>query len=250
MIDSNKKFTWHWSHVLVALLVLWSASATGRHGSGVLDPRRATPGIRLELVELPSNATAGGTKFHLQVAGVPRGVSFGVWTKDFGQPFTEMLSGFRMNEAGALVSTDDSGKLRRLEDIVFDPGPYHKGAVWMVALASADHTLSAFAKIIPHPIAVRDGACGVSLELISLHGNRFVASGQGFTPGEDVDIEMHSSGRVTQKQQHISAEGLLPPDVVSHGEISSDFGARYLVKARSCGPEVEYEWGDAALKRR
>jgi hypothetical protein len=120
----------------------------------------------------------------------------------------------------------------------------------MVALASDDHTLSAFAKIIPHPIAARDRACAVSLELISLHGNRFVASGEGFVPGEDVDIELRSSGRVTQKKQRISAQGLLPLDVVSHGAISTDLSARYLVKARSCEPVVEYEWGEAALKRR
>ena len=42
---------------------------------------------------------------------------------------------------------------------------------------------------------------------------------------------------------------VLPLDVVSHGAISTDFTARYEVKARACGPKVEYEWGDAALKR-
>lgn len=249
MIDSNKKITPSWRISLVALLLLWSAAASARHGSGVIEPRRATPGIRLELVELPASASAGETKYRLHAEGVPRGVTFGVWTKDFGQPFTQVFSGFRMDEAGGLVSVNDFGKPRRLEDIAFDPGPYPKGAVWMVALASDDHTLSAFAKIIPHPIAVRDGACAVSLELISLHGNRFVASGEGFVPGEDVDIELRSSGRVTQKKQRISAEGLLPLDVVSHGAISTDFSARYLVKALSCGPVVEYEWGEAALVR-
>ncbi len=237
-----------WRIGLVALLLLWSAAAAARHGSGVLEPRRATPGIRLELLELPSSQ--GAAKYRLRVEGAPRGVMFDVWTKDFGQPFAEVFSGFRMDETGALVSVDGSGRPRRLEDIALDPGPYPKGAVWMVALASDDHKLSAFAKVIPHPIAVRDGACSVSLELISLHGNRFVASGIGFAPGEDVDIELHSSGRVTHRRQRVSAEGVLPLDVVSHGAISTDLSARYLVKALSCQPAIEYEWGKAALKRR
>ena len=154
-----------------------------------------------------------------------------------------------MDEAGVLVFVDGSGQPRRLEDIALDPGPYPRGAVWMVALASDDYKLSAFAKVIPHPIVGRDGTCAVHLELISLHGNRFVAAGEGFTPGVEVDIELRSSGRVTQRKERISAEGLLPLDVVSHGAISNDLSARYLVKARSCEPTVEYEWGEAALVR-
>jgi hypothetical protein len=236
-----------WRFGLAAFLLLWSAVAAPRHSSGVLEPSRATPGIRLELVEQPSSR---GTKYRLRAEGVPRGVTFDVWTKDFGQPFKEAFSGFRMDDAGVLVSVDGSGRPRRLEDIALDPGPYPRGAVWMVALASADHKLSAFAKVIPHPIAARDGPCAVSLELISLFGSRFLASGAGFAPGEDVDIESRSAGRVTHRKQRVSAEGRLPSDVVSHGGIGADLSARYTVKARSCGPAIEYEWGDAAMKRR
>jgi hypothetical protein len=237
-----------WRTGLVALLLLWSAVAAARHGSGVLEPRRATPGIRLELVELPSSP--GTTKYRMRAQGVPRDVTFDVWTKDFGQPFVETLAGFRMDDTGMLASVDASRRPRRLEDVVLDPGPYPKGAVWMVAIASDDHKLSAFAKVIPHPIAARDGACAVSLELVSLFGNRFVASGTGFAPNEEVDIETRSSGRVIHRKQRVSAEGLLPQDVVSHGTISTDFSARYLVTALSCRPAVEYEWGEAGMKRR
>jgi len=239
-----------WRIALAAFLLLWSAATPARHGSGVLEPSRATPSIRLELVELSSSASPGTAKYRLRAEGMPRGVTFGVWTKAFGQPFMEAFSGFQMDEAGVLVSIDGSGRPRRLEEIALDPGPYPKGAVWMVALASDDHKLSAFAKVIPHPIAARDGACAVSLELISLHGNRFLASGAGFTPGEDVDVELRSAGRVTHRKQRVSAEGRLPSDVVSHGEISAVPTARYAVKALACGPAVEYEWGEAALKRR
>ena len=239
----------NWRIGLAAFLLLWSAAVFARHSSGLLDPRGATPGIHLELVELPSSSAKGNAKYRLRAEGVPHGVTFGVWTKDFAQQFAQVFSGIRMDEAGVLVSVDRAGQVRRLEDIALDPGPYPRGAVWMVALASDDYKLSAFAKVIPHPIAGRDGACGVHLELISLHGNRFVATGEGFAPGEEVDIELRSSGRVTQKKDRISAEGLLALDVVSHGAISPDFSARYAVKSPSCGPVVEYEWGEAALVR-
>jgi hypothetical protein len=238
-----------WRIGLAALLLLWSAAAAARHGSGVLEPSRATPGIRLELVELPP-ASLGRAKYRLRAEGMPRGVTFDVWTKDFGQQFTEAFSGFRMDEAGMLMSVDGTGRPRRLEGLALDPGPYPKGAVWMVALASDDHKLSAFAKVIPYPIAARDGTCVVSLELVSLFGYRFLASGFGFGPGEEVQVESRALGRVTPRKLRVSPGGLLPPDVISHGGISADRGARYTVKARSCEVSIEYDWGEPALIRR
>ena len=161
-----------------------------------------------------------------------------------------MLSGFQVNPDGILVSNDELGRSRRLDDIVLDPGPYPKGAAWGVALASDDHKVAAFARVIPYPIISRDGACAVSLELISLYGNRFVASGVGFAPGENVEIELRSAGQVTRRKQRVSADGRLPLDVISHGSIGVERVARYAVKALSCEPAVEYVWGDAALKAR
>jgi len=232
---------------LAALLLLWGSGVDARHGSAALDPRRASPGIHLELVELPSSA--GPVKYRLRAEGVPRGVTFGIWTKN-GQNFEEVLSGFQVNPDGNLVSNDEFGRSRRLDDIVLDPGPYPRGAAWGVALASDDHKMAAFARVIPFPIISRDGACAVSLELISLNGNRFVASGVGFAPGEDVEIESRSAGQATHRKQRVSADGRLPVDVVSHGSIGVERAARYAVKALSCKPAVEYVWGDAALKAR
>ncbi len=81
-------------------------------------------------------------------------------------------------------------------------------------------------------------------------GNRFLASGAGFAPGEDVSTELRYSGRVIRKGQRVSAEGRLPPDVISHGASGGDRHARYTVKGRSCEVAVQYEWGEPALTRR
>jgi hypothetical protein len=238
-----------WQIGLAALLLLWSGAAAARHGSGFLEPRRATPGIQLELIEESPEAPGGVRKYRLRAEGVPRDLKFGIWTKDFGQQFTEAYSGFQVDAAGELVSVDDTGQSRRLRDVSLDPGPYPSGAVWMVALASDDHQISAFAKVIPHPIVAKDGACKLTLELISLHGNRFVAYGEGFAVNEEVDIELRSADRVVQKAQRASAEGVLPMDVISHGGVGTDQRASYRIKGRLCGPEVKYEWGEAALIR-
>ena len=240
-----------WRVGLAALLVAWSLAADARHGSGLLDPRHATPGIRLELVALPPAAPAGTARYRVRLEGVPRGVAFGIWTKSFNSSdFNEVLPGFRAEEDGSLVSLDASGARRLLGDFVLEPGPYFKGAAWTVAFASDDHKLSAFARIIPYPIGARDGNCAVSLELASVHGDRFVTTGTGFAPGEMVDVEMRHSGRVTHKRQRASADGRLPAELLSLGAATADRSARYAVKAAACEPVIEYEWGEAALKRR
>jgi hypothetical protein len=77
-----------------------------------------------------------------------------------------------------------------------------------------------------------------------------MASGAGFTPGDDIVIESRYAGQIIQKRRRISAEGLLPPDVISHDSNSTDRSARYAVKSHSCEVAVEYEWGELALSRR
>ena len=82
-----------------------------------------------------------------------------MWTKSFGRDFSEVVPALR-------------------DDIELDPGPYPRGAAWWVAIASEDQKTTAFARVVPYPIAARDGACSISLELISLYGNRFIALGR------------------------------------------------------------------------
>jgi hypothetical protein len=230
--------------VLGLVLCGYAVPAGARHGGVLIDARRATPGIQLTLVE-----GSRGT-YRLAAAGVPRGVLFGVWTKDFGQPFEQVASGFRVNESGVLEAVNDSGRPRRIEEIVLDPGLFPRGAVWEVALVSADQAIMAFAKAVPRPIAARQGACGLSLELVSRRGDRFLAAGQGFAPGEPVVVELRQERGTTEKHVRALADGRLPPDVITHGTAATDPHARYSVKGRACEVTVDYAWGEPALARR
>jgi hypothetical protein len=233
-----------------ALLLLLCSSPAFAHDAFLLDARRATPGPLLELIELPAMGVTAGKRYRLQVEpGLPRGVVFGVFTKPFDHGFHEARTGFRLDESGALVSGEGASK-GRLDDMNFGPGPYPRGAAWEAALVSADRAVRIFARTVPYPITAEDGACKISLELSSHLGDRFVASGRGFPPSEDVLTQLRYSGRLIQKQSRTSPEGLLAPDLISHRAIGADRSARYAVKARTCEVSVEYSWGEPALIRR
>ena len=68
------------------------------------------------------------------------------------------------------------------------------GRLGEVALVSSDRAVRIFAKTIPYPITAYDGVCKVSLELADHLGDRFVASGAGFPPGDEVVTELRFYG--------------------------------------------------------
>jgi hypothetical protein len=94
----------------------------------------------------------------------------------------------------------------------------------------------------------------VQLELVSYRGDRFVATGAGFPPGQEVAIESRYADRVIGKRQTISSEGRLPLEVLAHETNGPDpspgHKASYIVKCQSCAVAIDYHWGARALSRR
>src|SRR5689334_11497950 len=169
---------------VVAFLICVSPVAA--HDEFVLDSRRATSGPRLELIPLSLPTNQPGRNYWLKIeSGLPRNILFSVLTKDFSHGFHMVASGFQLDDSGNLVSTE-AGKVVRLEEMTFAPGPYPRGAAWELALVSADRSIRLFAKSIPYPILGQGGPCTVSLELVSQRGDRFLAVGSGFIPGNEV----------------------------------------------------------------
>jgi hypothetical protein len=236
---------------LIALfqgLVCASSALAGHPGSLDLNPRQATAGLRLELQEVNAGGDGLPKKYRLRAPDYPRGIEFNVYTKDFSDSFTEVASGFRVDDTGSLVSSN-SVRPRRLQDLELSPGPYPRGAVWEVAIASADRSVTAFTRTIPRPISARHGTCSLSLELLPPRGDRFLVTGSGFPAGDYVLTEFKIEGRLEQKQRKIAMDGQLPRHVITHAAIGIDRRARYSVKSQGCETNIDYEWGELALRR-
>jgi hypothetical protein len=232
----------------LVFIVLLSVSTASAHDEDTLDPHNATPGLRLELSELPR--TSASPRYRLHAVGLPSGVVYGVWAQDFGHLFHLVASGIQVDESGNVLSSKSvAGRQHKPELFAFGPGKYPRGTAWRVALVSVDKNLKAFTAVIPHPIITRNGPCTVQLELVSYRGDHFVATGSGFTSGDEIVTESRYSGRVIEKQKRISSDGRLPLDVISHEAVDADRSARYAVKSQSCQVAVEYKWGAPALFR-
>jgi hypothetical protein len=232
-------------------LLLLTASPVGAHDDETLDPHNATPELLLQMVEVPRTSPSATARYRLHAVGFPSGVVFSLWAQDFGQAFRLLGSGFQIDRWGNLVSSKQATAARPpAKQLTFAPGPYPRGAAWRLALVSTDRAFRAFAGAIPHPITARNGPCTVSLELVSYRGDRFVATGTGFTPNDDVVAESRYADQVIRKQQRISAEGLLPLSVISHQPSGPNDRARYTVTGGACEVAVQYNWGKPALLRR
>src|SRR6266849_5563596 len=206
----------------LVVVVLLIAASVFAHDEEVLDPHNPTQGVRLELSELPRTKTSAAVTYRLRVTGVSREVIFNLWTQDFGALFHMVASGLRVDESGNVVSSRPVKAGQPHLPITIRPGPYPQGAAWSVALVSFDRAVRAFAAAIPRPIIARSGTCMVQLELVSYRGDRFVATGAGFPPGDEVTIESRYASRVIEKRQTISSEGRLPLEVLTHETIGPD----------------------------
>ena len=236
---------------LALLCALTCVSPQARaHDDNILDPHNATPGVRLELLELPRTKTASPSAYRLRLTGTAPGLEFELWTQQFGALFRKVSSGLRADEEGNVVSHTRGKGSRAPAQVTVAPGSSAEGAAWSVALVSSDRTIRAFAATIPRPIVSRSGPCMLQLELVSYNGDRFVATGSGFTPGDEVTVQSTIGGLTTDRRRTIPVDGRLPTDVIVRDAVPRDPHARYAVTAHSCNVAVDYKWGRPALVRR
>src|SRR4030095_6164281 len=149
----------------LVFVVLWLAPPVFAHDEEVLDPHNATPGVRLELIELPRTKTSAAVTYRLRVTGVSREIIFNLWTQNFGALFHTVASGLRVDEAGDVGSHRPVRAGDPHRPITIKPGPYPQGAAWSVALVSVDRAVRAFAAVIPRPIISRSRTCLVPPQL-------------------------------------------------------------------------------------
>lgn len=232
--------------IVLCILLCSIPALAGHFGSNDLNPHQATAGLRLDLKEVIDPVTSNRKSYRLRAIGFPQNSLFGLYTKSLSEPFTEILSGLRVDERGKMTLGRPGGA-RLLENISLDPGVYSRGAAWNVAIASIDRSISAFTRIIPYPIVAKNGSCSISLERVSARDDRFLVTGSGFVPADTAMSELSYGSRIERKARRITPDGSLIAHVIVHSVIGPGGNSRYMVRTQHCETIVYYRFGEQAL---
>ena len=72
----------------------------------LLDARRATPGLRLEMQQLRQTKDSAEPRYQLQAFGFPKGVKLLLWSKEFDHSIHQMAFVFQVDKSGNVVSSN------------------------------------------------------------------------------------------------------------------------------------------------
>jgi hypothetical protein len=233
------------------LVAICTSPAVG-HDPIRFDTHHTVPGALLRIVEVSRSEVPPAVRYRLQAVGLPRGVVMAVWTNEFGHGYHQFASGLRVDESGNVSTTHDgSGGRQKLDEMLLETGRLPRGAGFEVALVGEDRKVVAYARVVPYPIVGRQGPCEVSLELASRRGERFLVSGTGFLPDEQVLTQVTSTGKTIEKTQRTSSDGRLPLDSIVRNvgvrpsvTTDADPAFSYRVRGRSCEVVIEHQWGE------
>jgi hypothetical protein len=221
------------------------------------DRESATPGVQLTLQEATRAPYNGVTRviYRLALAGAPEDRTYQLFFVLPGEA-TAYRMGWRPNaEAAAVIlchqPSIECPALRPAEinGKTFGVYGYPKGKAVRLMVASADQSVKAFAEVFPFPLEARDGPCHLWAELIpDSQGRSFAFHGDGFPPGAKVVMSSRSGGEIQNRTINASANGSLPPTIISPAVAGQTSGVASLTAiGPACLPAVAYQWGSPAL---
>jgi hypothetical protein len=219
-----------------------------------------TAGLQLQFDETKRTKSKGTTlvNYRLLSKGFLPGKTYLLWMKEsFATSATALFSGLIANSAGELVCAE--AKVNEPQtNVRWCPNPgrplvdqlnlgvsnYHKGEPFDLGVIATDDSVRAFAHAVPFPIEAADGACHLSVEMITPDGLTFGALLSGFEAGAELQtISISGKERLNGTATNGGAIVLLP------GIAGKDAGTASLtVAGGGCRVSVNYDWGRAATK--
>ena len=207
-------------------------------------PKYATPAVRLSLCEtLRTNLTGQNVIFYeLVTDGFPTDKVYETYLystrhKMQGSKPALLHSGGQIDESGELSA---------------EPGilvaNYVEGEWIEFALISTDGAIKAFAKAIPFPFEAKSGSCRVWVELITK--DVFLAWGEGFVPGETIQIISQSGDELVEGSIDVSNDGTVGTVIFPSVVGKSGGKAKFTAIGGTCEVGVAYAWGTALRIKR
>ncbi len=208
-------------------------------------PQASSPNVSLAIVE--DSRTGADFRYSLRATGVPSGAVFTLisWAVTQREP-AEALHGVTFDDKGVAVC---AGRAGTCGDPAVPNDPIHlpfravPGEPVRLGIVSSDHSIKAFAKVVPLPLQGEDKGCRVSATLLTPGAELLFVEGTGFAPNTEVTMSGNSEGEKHDSKEKVDAQGrftsaLLPyKQGLSHGTI------KIGVKGGACSPAVSVPWG-------
>ena len=205
-------------------------------------PKYATPGVRLSICETSRTNMLGliGQNvilYELIADGFPTDKVYDAWMYSTSQ----QMQGGKPARFGPGVKIDESGQLSPKTALLVSD--YVTGEWIKAALISTDGAVKAFAKAIPFPVEAKSGPCRIWIELITK--TAFLAWGEGFSPGETVQIISQSADELVEGSIDVSKDGTVAAVVFPTVADESGGKAKFTAIGETCEVGVGYAWGTA-----
>jgi hypothetical protein len=111
---------------------------------------------------------------------------------------------------------------------------------------SEDRTEEVSASIVPFPIEVTKSGASIAIELLDAKATAFVCVGQGFLPGEEVQILCQSGEKLSQEVIHVGEDGTFKYALWPSIEGKETGSASLKVKRKQGSLSIPFAWGREA----
>lgn len=206
-------------------------------------PGAPPSGGRLIFHEKSRDASPNGEFIHyvLRADGLPESKSYFLHSKWMNGKTARVPEELHVDKSGRVLRKDGDEL-----DVVL--GGTFPGEFILFALVSNDGVAKAFGEITPASIqAVGKGGCRLTVRPMSIKGEMFSITGEGFKPGEKIKGVGRSSGEVMNS--HLDNKGGHVKLVVFPAVVGKSGGEASLTASdSSCSVTVHYAWGDAMTK--
>ena len=206
-------------------------------------PEWATRDLTLTLTELRREKSGNrmDVVFRLNARGVPHGAKLLVWHKSRGAR-PQRVPGVYLADDGRLMDAQSG------EETDLHAGGLARGESYDLGAADPDATLRAYVKALPFPVEAREGRRHLEAEIGSVGADVWLLTGEGFSPGENLDAVLAAGEDVHMDHLTVPATGMFTRVLFPAAVFGRPQGkAIYRVTGRGAPLELSFSWGPPAL---
>ncbi len=178
-------------------------------------------------------------------SGLPKDVEYTLWTRPVGSEPQGIADAY-INKDGLVVSVLADPARNIAEDPINLKVSAGRGEPKQFGLIANDGHVRAFANVVPFPIEIKAGQCGISATMGLPNYGMVSILVTGLQSGEEFEIEQHSANEGGQIKAAAQADGTYRAIVTPFVKGQTSGKLRFNVNGKSCQVGLEIPWGQGS----